>query len=140
MLFLGQSSNAEYWEKQYQYLLQNLNPNLLEEYGEEYVLETKELFQRYAQAANEDLSPVVKTIVEALLSPHPRPRYYAGPGVGLMYFVHSYFPTSLSDKFLQKLFLKKKLLPRALRKESDLSLISDNNNDISNNNHILKMN
>ncbi|XP_062845468.1 11-beta-hydroxysteroid dehydrogenase type 2 [Trichomycterus rosablanca] len=136
----GQSSNTEYWEKQYQHLLQNLNPNLLEEYGEEYVLETKELFQRYAQAANDDLSPVVNTIVEALLSPQPRPHYYAGPGVGLMYFIHSYFPTRISDKFLQKLFLKKKVLPRALRKQNNLSLINDNNNDSSNNNHIIKMN
>ncbi|MCI4393043.1 hypothetical protein PGIGA_G00152900 [Pangasianodon gigas] len=136
----GQSSNTEYWEKQYQHLLQNLSPSLLEEYGEDYVMETKDLFQNYAKSANEDLSPVVNTIVEALLSPQPQVRYYAGPGVGLMYFIHSYFPLSISDKFLQKLFLKKKVIPRALRKQNELNLIKDNNNDIiSNNNNITSM-
>nr|ADI60062.1 11 beta-hydroxysteroid dehydrogenase type 2 [Clarias gariepinus] len=133
----GQSSNTEYWEKQYQLFIQNLSPSLLEEYGEDYVMETKNLFQNHVKSANEDLSPVVHTIVEALLSPQPQVRYYAGPGVGLMYFIHSYLPMYLSDKFLQKLFLKKKLMPRALRKQDELSLYKDNNNDIiSNNNNI----
>ncbi|KAK3510128.1 hypothetical protein QTP70_026841 [Hemibagrus guttatus] len=136
----GQSSNTEYWEKQYQYLLQNLSPSLLEEYGEDYVMETKDLFQNFAKSASEDLSPVVNTIVEALLAPQPRVRYYAGPGVGLMYFIYSYFPLSVSDKFLQKIFLKKKVVPHALRKQNELNRVNDNNNDIiSNNNNISRM-
>lgn len=142
-MFLGQSSNIEYWEKQYQHLLQNLSPSLLEEYGEDYILETKDLFQNYAKSASEDLSPVINAIVEALLSPQPQVRYYAGPGIGLMYFIYSYFPVSISDKFLQKLFLKKVVIPRALRKQNELNHIKNNNNDISsssnNNNNITRM-
>uniref|UniRef100_A0A6Q2Y4V6 11-beta-hydroxysteroid dehydrogenase type 2 n=1 Tax=Esox lucius TaxID=8010 RepID=A0A6Q2Y4V6_ESOLU len=114
----GQSSNQEYWECQYKNMIHNLSPSLLEEYGEEYTKETQELFQRYAQTANEDLSPVINTISEALLSPHPLVRYYAGPGVGLMYFIYSYLPLSVSDKFLQRIFVQKKVIPRALRKEN----------------------
>ncbi|KAM4602886.1 11-beta-hydroxysteroid dehydrogenase type 2 isoform 2-T3 [Polymixia lowei] len=125
----GQSSNHAYWEHQYKHLFQNLSPGLLEEYGEDYMNETKELFQSHARTANEDLSPVINTIVQALLSPQPLVRYYAGPGVGLMYFIYSYFPYNLSDKFLQKLFVKKKLLPRALRKQSGLGLNLHNNNN-----------
>lgn len=128
----GQSSNAEYWEKQYKSLLQGLPPNLLEEYGEEYLLETKELFQNYAKTANEDLSPVIDTIVEALLSPQPQVRYYAGPGLILMYFICSYLPLSISDRFLQKLFVQKKVMPRALIKQQGLSP-NDNNNSIKEN-------
>ncbi|XP_058238099.1 11-beta-hydroxysteroid dehydrogenase type 2 isoform X2 [Hemibagrus wyckioides] len=136
----GQSSNTEYWEKQHQCLLQNLSPSLLEEYGEDYVTETKDLFQKFAKSASEDLSPVVNTIVESLLAPQPRVRYYAGPGVGLMYFIYSYFPLSISDKFLQKIFLKKKVVPRALGKQNELNRINDNNNDIiSNNNNISRI-
>lgn len=131
----GQSSNSEYWEKQYEHLLQNLSPSLLEEYGEEYLMETKELFQSHAKTACEDLSPVVNTIVEALLSTHPQARYYAGPGVGLMYFIHSFFPSSLSDSFLKKLFVKKTIIPRALRKQNGMTLLNHNNNDISSNNN-----
>ncbi|GAA6096584.1 11-beta-hydroxysteroid dehydrogenase type 2 [Tachysurus ichikawai] len=135
----GQSSNTEYWEKQYQHLLQNLSPSLLEEYGEDYVMETKELFENYAKLASEDLSPVVNTIVEALLSPQPRVRYYAGPGVGFMYFIYSYFPLSVSDRFLQKIFLKKKVVPHALRKQNELNRKDNNNDIISNNNNISRI-
>ncbi|XP_074513158.1 11-beta-hydroxysteroid dehydrogenase type 2 [Sebastes fasciatus] len=129
----GQSSNSVYWEQQHKQLLQSLSPALLEDYGEDYVTETKELFQSHASQANPDLSPVVDTIVQALLSPQPRARYFAGPGVGLMYFIHSYCPFSISNRFLQKLFVKKKLMPRALRKHSgfdlNLSLHNNNNNE-----------
>ncbi|KAM9366713.1 11-beta-hydroxysteroid dehydrogenase type 2 [Symphorus nematophorus] len=130
----GQSSNHAYWEQQHKQLLQNLSPALLEDYGEDYVTETKELFQSHARQANPDLSPVIDTIVQALLSPQPQARYFAGPGVGLMYFIHSYCPFSISNRFLQKLFVKKKLMPRGLRKQSggfnlNLSLHNNNNNN-----------
>ncbi|KAM6979406.1 11-beta-hydroxysteroid dehydrogenase type 2 [Aplochiton taeniatus] len=132
----GPSSNHEYWEGQYKHMLQNLSPNLLEEYGEEYMCETKDLFLNHAITANEDLSPVINTITEALLSPRPQVRYYAGPGVGLMYFIYTYFPLRISDKFLQKLFVKKKVLPRALCKENGLSVGLNHNN---NNNNVEKI-
>lgn len=129
----GQSSNHVYWEQQHKQLLQSLSPALLEEYGEDYVTETKELFQSHAKRANPDLSPVTDTIVQALLSPQPKVRYFAGPGVGLMYFIHSYCPFSISNRFLQRLFVKKKLMPHALRKQSgfdlNLSLHNNNNNE-----------
>ncbi|KAM7405575.1 hypothetical protein PAMP_000015 [Pampus punctatissimus] len=125
----GQACNHSYWEQQHKQLLQSLSPALLEEYGEDYVAETKELFQSYTCKANPDLSPVVNTIVQALLSPQPQVRYFAGPGVGLMYFIHTYCPFSISNRFLQKLFVKKKLMPRALRKQSDFELSLHNNNN-----------
>ncbi|KAK5873473.1 hypothetical protein PBY51_018510 [Eleginops maclovinus] len=125
----GQSSNSEYWEQQHQRLLQDLPPALLEDYGEDYVTETKDLFKSHAAQANPDLSPVTDTIVRALLAPQPRPRYFAGPGVGLMYFISSYLPASLSSRFLQKLFMKKTLVPLALRKASGIHLMISNNNN-----------
>lgn len=130
----GQSSNHVYWEQQHKQLLQSLSPALLQDYGEDYVTETKELFQSYARKANPDFSPVVDSIVQALLSPQPQARYFAGPGVGLMYFIHSYCPFSVSNRFLQKLFVKKKLMPLALRRQSgfDLNLSLHNNNNNNN--------
>ncbi|XP_034535408.1 corticosteroid 11-beta-dehydrogenase isozyme 2 [Notolabrus celidotus] len=129
----GQSSNHAYWEQQHKHLLQSLSPALLEDYGEDYVAETKDLFQSHASQASPDLSPVVDTIVRSLLSPQPQARYYAGAGVGLMYFIYSYCPFSISNRFLQNLFVKKKVMPRALRKQSgfnlNLSLHNNNNNE-----------
>ncbi|XP_033968787.1 corticosteroid 11-beta-dehydrogenase isozyme 2 [Trematomus bernacchii] len=125
----GQSSNSEYWEQQHQRLLQDLPPALLQDYGEDYVTETKDLFKSHASRADPDLRPVIETIVRALLAPRPRPRYFAGPGIGLMYFISSYLPDNLSSRFLQKVFVKKTLLPRALRKESGIHLRINNNNN-----------
>ncbi|KPP66068.1 11beta-hydroxysteroid dehydrogenase short form-like [Scleropages formosus] len=113
----AQTSNFAYWEEQYKKLLQEMSPGLLEEYGEEYLLETKELFQIHAKTASEDLSPVINAITDALTARQPKVRYYAGPGVALMYFIHTYFPTSFSDRFLQRLFVKKKVVPLALRRQ-----------------------
>ncbi|KAL2088409.1 hypothetical protein ACEWY4_015308 [Coilia grayii] len=139
----GLSSNTEYWEKQYKHLIQNISPSLLEEYGEDYIHETKELFQSHSKTALRDLSPVINTIEEALVSPQPQARYFVGPGIGLMYFIHSYLPSSLNDKFLQRLFIKKQILPRLLRKENNLSKIHNhnNNNNISsiNNNNLIAL-
>ncbi|XP_061613213.1 11-beta-hydroxysteroid dehydrogenase type 2 [Phyllopteryx taeniolatus] len=114
----GQCSNTAYWEAQHQELLGSLSPALLEDFGEDYVGETKELFQQFARHANPDLSPVVDAMERALREPRPRVRYFAGPGVGFMYLVASYFPTALSNRFLQSIFVKKRLAPRALRKEA----------------------
>ncbi|CAJ1049988.1 corticosteroid 11-beta-dehydrogenase isozyme 2 [Xyrichtys novacula] len=128
----GQSSNHAYWEQQHKQLLQSLSPALLEEYGEDYVAETKELFQSHARQSNPDLSPVVDTIVQSLLSPQPQAKYFVGPGVGLMYFIYRYCPPSISNRFLQSLFVKKTVMPRALRKQSGYNLnlsLHNNNND-----------
>ncbi|XP_054627432.1 11-beta-hydroxysteroid dehydrogenase type 2 [Dunckerocampus dactyliophorus] len=127
----GQCSNHAYWEDQHQQLLRSLPRALLEDYGEDYVSETKELFYSYARQANPDLSPVVDAIVQALLSPQPEARYLAGPGVGLMYFIHNYCPFSVRNRFLQSLFVKKKVTPQALRKHAAFDLVShdDNNNN-----------
>ncbi|XP_041844750.1 corticosteroid 11-beta-dehydrogenase isozyme 2 [Melanotaenia boesemani] len=136
----GRSINHAYWDQQHQQLLQSLSPALLEDYGEDYLTETKDLFQSFTSRADPDVGPVIDTIVQALLAPLPQAHYYAGPGVGLMYFIHSYCPVSISNRFLQKLFLKKRLLPRALREQSDLELnLSLHHNNNNNNEEKLKL-
>ncbi|KAM6943468.1 11-beta-hydroxysteroid dehydrogenase type 2 [Xenentodon cancila] len=130
----GRTCDHSYWEEQHKKLLQGMSPALLEEYGEDYVTETKDLFQSFAKHANPDVSPVTDAIIQALLAPQPQARYYAGPGVGLMYFIHTYCPFSVSNRFLQKLFVKKTLMPRALRKQSGLDLSLHHNNNNNNNN------
>ncbi|XP_034747827.1 corticosteroid 11-beta-dehydrogenase isozyme 2-like [Etheostoma cragini] len=129
----GQSGNRAYWETQHTQLLRSLSPALLDEYGEDYMTETKDLFQSHASHANPDLSPVVDAIATALLAPRPAPRYFAGPGVGLMYFVHSYCPRSVSGRFLQRLFVQKTLPPLALRTTEGHGLDIHNNNNNNNN-------
>ncbi|XP_057697515.1 11-beta-hydroxysteroid dehydrogenase type 2 isoform X2 [Corythoichthys intestinalis] len=114
----GRCSDAAYWEARHRELLASLPPELLDDFGIDYVGETKELFQCFARHANPDLSPVVDAMERALLEPRPQARYFAGPGVGLMYLVSAYFPAPLRNRFLESLFVKKRLAPRALREES----------------------
>ncbi|XP_077445015.1 11-beta-hydroxysteroid dehydrogenase type 2-like [Stigmatopora argus] len=123
----GRCSDAAYWEARHRDLLASLPPQLLDDFGADYVGETKELFQRFARCADPDLGPVVDAMERALLEPRPRARYFAGPGVALMYLVGAYFPAALRKRFLQSLFVKKKLAPRALR-EGGTARHDDNNN------------
>ncbi|KAI3377360.1 hypothetical protein L3Q82_008402 [Scortum barcoo] len=138
----GQSSNHTYWEQQHKHLLQSLPPALLEDYGEDYLTERPWSCSRATPARPTPTSAplslprrhrpgaAVATAAGAL-------RCQRGPGVGLMYFIHSYCPFSISNRFLQKLFVKKKLLPLALRRQSgfDLNLSLHNNNNNNNNNN-----
>ncbi|XP_069757553.1 11-beta-hydroxysteroid dehydrogenase type 2-like isoform X2 [Narcine bancroftii] len=110
------SYNAEYWENQVQSLIKSMSSELLQDYGEEYMLETKDLFLKYITTAKEDLSPVIESITDAILSSNPKPRYYAGKEIIIMYIFLCILPTSLSDLIFNRCFLFKKVLPKALQK------------------------
>ncbi|XP_047218247.1 11-beta-hydroxysteroid dehydrogenase type 2 [Girardinichthys multiradiatus] len=129
------SSNNNYWEQKHKQLLESMSPALVEEYGEDYMNETINLFRSFGKNANPDFSPVLDAIVQALFSPEPQARYYAGPGLFLMYFVNNYCPLSIRNRFLQKIFLKKTLMPRALREQSGQEV----NRDLHNNNNEEKL-
>ncbi|XP_059848714.1 11-beta-hydroxysteroid dehydrogenase type 2 [Hypanus sabinus] len=110
------SCNPEYWENQVQHLIKDISTELLQDYGEDYMLETKDLFLKYITTAKEDLSPVVESITDAILSSNPKPRYYAGKEMIIMYILLYVLPTSLSDLIFSRSFLLKKVLPKALQK------------------------
>ncbi|XP_020370421.1 11-beta-hydroxysteroid dehydrogenase type 2-like isoform X1 [Rhincodon typus] len=110
------SCNFEYWEQQVHHLIKSISSELLQDYGEEYMLETKDLFLKYIATAREDFSPVIESITDAILSRNPKPRYYAGKAVIVLYIFLCILPTSLSDLIFNRFFLIKKVLPKALKK------------------------
>ncbi|XP_072374469.1 11-beta-hydroxysteroid dehydrogenase type 2-like [Scyliorhinus torazame] len=110
------SRNFEYWEQQVHHLIKSISSELLQDYGEEYMLETKDLFLKYMTTAAEDFSPVIESITDAILSTNPKPRYYAGKAIIVMYIFLCILPTSLSDFIFSRSFLLKKVLPKALQK------------------------
>lgn len=59
--------------------------------------------------AVEDLSCVVDSITDGLLSTKPRLKYYPGRGLWLMYFIHHYLPHTVRDLFLKAFFINPKL-------------------------------
>uniref|UniRef100_UPI00398F122C 11-beta-hydroxysteroid dehydrogenase type 2 n=1 Tax=Pristiophorus japonicus TaxID=55135 RepID=UPI00398F122C len=108
--------NTEYWEQQAHHLLKSVSSELLQDYGEEYMLETKDLFLKQVTTAKEDISPVIESITDAILSTNPKPRYYTGRRTMVMYILFYTLPTSLSDLIFYRMFLFKKVLPKALQK------------------------
>ncbi|KAH0619401.1 hypothetical protein JD844_000013 [Phrynosoma platyrhinos] len=110
----GSSCNPEYWKKRKHQLVASLPPELLEAYGEEYIEEINKQFLDFMKLAVEDLSAVVESITDGLLSPRPLVKYYPGRGLGLMYFIHHYLPHGARDLFLKAFFINPKL-PRGLQ-------------------------
>uniref|UniRef100_A0A8C0GAC7 11-beta-hydroxysteroid dehydrogenase type 2 n=1 Tax=Chelonoidis abingdonii TaxID=106734 RepID=A0A8C0GAC7_CHEAB len=98
-------------------LLASLPADLLQAYGEDYIHEINKQFVKFMKTANEDLSSVVNSITDALISASPAARYYPGAGMWLIYFIHHYLPSVIRDLFLKTFFINQKL-PRALQPKS----------------------
>uniref|UniRef100_A0A674IBP6 11-beta-hydroxysteroid dehydrogenase type 2 n=1 Tax=Terrapene triunguis TaxID=2587831 RepID=A0A674IBP6_9SAUR len=108
----GTSCNPAYWHEKKEQLLASLPADLLQAYGEEYIHEINKQFVKFMKTANEDLSLVVNSITDALISASPAARYYPGAGMWLIYFIHHYLPSIIRDLFLKAFFINQKL-PRA---------------------------
>lgn len=113
----GAHDDKSHWDNQHKKLLSGLPSELLQEYGEEYIGETQNLFLEYGKTACTDFSPVIDSITDAILSENPKVKYYAGKQLWLLYFIGIYLPHCMSDNFFKSLFLKGKIMPRALRKQ-----------------------
>ncbi|XP_060537505.1 FH1/FH2 domain-containing protein 1 isoform X4 [Pantherophis guttatus] len=105
----GGSCNPEYWKERKDQLLAALPDDLLEAYGEDYLEEINRQFVDFMKMAVEDLSSVVDSITDGLLSPKPLLKYYPGRGLWLMYFIHHYLPHTVRDLFLKTFFINPKL-------------------------------
>ncbi|XP_053305763.1 11-beta-hydroxysteroid dehydrogenase type 2 [Spea bombifrons] len=113
----GAHYNRSYWEHQHQHLLASLPTELLQEYGEEYITETQNLFLDYGKTACSDFRPVTDSITDAVLSENPKVKYYAGKQTWLLYLICVYLPDCINNQFVKSLFLKNRCIPRALRKQ-----------------------
>uniref|UniRef100_A0A8C0IM66 11-beta-hydroxysteroid dehydrogenase type 2 n=1 Tax=Chelonoidis abingdonii TaxID=106734 RepID=A0A8C0IM66_CHEAB len=113
----GTSCYPAYWHEKKEQLLASLPADLLQAYGEDYIHEINKQFVKFMKTANEDLSSVVNSITDALISASPAARYYPGAGMWLIYFIHHYLPSVIRDLFLKTFFINQKL-PRALQPKS----------------------
>ncbi|XP_061450007.1 11-beta-hydroxysteroid dehydrogenase type 2 isoform X2 [Rhineura floridana] len=110
----GSTCNPDYWKERKDQLLVALPPDLLEAYGEGYLEDINKQFVASMKRAVEDLSPVVESITDGLLSTRPLVKYYPGRGLGLMYFIHHYLPHTVRNLFLKAFFISPEL-PRGLQ-------------------------
>ncbi|NXY91947.1 RDH2 dehydrogenase, partial [Alcedo cyanopectus] len=68
-----------------------------EVYGDNYVKDFSEVFQRLQKVCNPNLRLVTDCMEHALTSCHPRKRYSVGWDAKLLYIPLSYLPSALAD-------------------------------------------
>ncbi|XP_002741661.3 11-beta-hydroxysteroid dehydrogenase type 2-like [Saccoglossus kowalevskii] len=104
-------------ESMYKSVKENMTPTVKKDYGEAYMKSFQDSLMSLSKMPKkylpEDISPVIDSIYDALLSTQPKPRYTIGTGKWFMLFIGNCLPTKIGDRFLLKL-APKTLLPAAL--------------------------
>ncbi|KAG8506251.1 Estradiol 17-beta-dehydrogenase 2, partial [Galemys pyrenaicus] len=96
-------------------ILDNLSPDVQEDYGQDYILELRNYLKVMDQKTNSDLSPVLLDIQHAISSKSPHAFYSTGMFSFVWLHLVNFIPTGIYDHLSQKLFVFIKIIPRALR-------------------------
>ncbi|XP_004690215.1 PREDICTED: estradiol 17-beta-dehydrogenase 2 [Condylura cristata] len=110
------SGTSETWDKMEKNILDNLSPDVQEDYGQDYILQLRSYLKFVDQQTNSDLSPVLLDIQHAISSKSPCAFYSSGIFSYMWLCFVSFTPTGIFDHFTQKLFDFTKFMPKALRK------------------------
>lgn len=109
---LGTSEMRDKLEKD---LLDHLTPDVLEDYGQDYILKQRNYFSSVNEYGHTDLTPVLLNIQHAISAKRPFTFYSPGSGAfPWLYFV-SFGPTIIFDYFNKKFNFSVSGMPRALR-------------------------
>nr|XP_034975246.1 estradiol 17-beta-dehydrogenase 2 isoform X2 [Zootoca vivipara] len=104
----------EVWNKEERTLLENLMPDVKQDYGEEYILKLKMALNAMPLACGSDLSPVLCDVLHALLAEHPCGLYTPGKSAYIFLLIFCYSPLWFYDFFMRKIFSTSDM-PSALR-------------------------
>eukprot|EP00079_Xenopus_tropicalis_P010281 XP_002934996.1 PREDICTED: estradiol 17-beta-dehydrogenase 2 [Xenopus tropicalis] len=101
---------------QNQVILDNVMPDVKEDYGEDYIENLKGLYHTLHKFGSSDLSPVMEDACHALLAQTPNFLYTPGRLAYLIPCLYYYFPQWISDWMgMQAFQISRNMLPRALR-------------------------
>ncbi|XP_040427334.1 17-beta-hydroxysteroid dehydrogenase type 2 isoform X1 [Cygnus olor] len=110
----GIQGTSELWVKQEKELVEHLPADVRQDYGEDYLLGLKSYLPQIPAYCDADLSPVLSSILHALLARRPHSLYTPGRGAYVLLCIFCYFPLWLYDFFISKL-MSIESVPRALR-------------------------
>ncbi|XP_006888944.1 PREDICTED: estradiol 17-beta-dehydrogenase 2-like [Elephantulus edwardii] len=96
------AGTEELWDKMEKNLLDNLAPDVLEDYGQDFILAQREFLCTLDSFASADYTPFLVDIRHAILSKNPLHVYMPGYGSFLWYLVVSLFPTGVFDHLMRK--------------------------------------
>ncbi|XP_040264896.1 17-beta-hydroxysteroid dehydrogenase type 2 [Bufo bufo] len=108
--------SREHWSSLDQNILDNIMPDVKEDYGEEYLASLKDLHHTMSTVTSSDLSPVLEDVCHALLAREPYFSYTPGRGAYLIPCLFRYFPLWVYDNFAKQTFqIHRNILPRSLQ-------------------------
>lgn len=104
----------EQWNKLEQKLLENLTPDVKEDYGEDYLLALKSFLSHIPNVSKPDLSPVLWDVLHALLAKSPHGFYAPGRNAYINLVIFHYFPLWFYDRCMSGLAMIP-VAPKALK-------------------------
>ncbi|XP_024901144.1 estradiol 17-beta-dehydrogenase 2 isoform X2 [Pteropus alecto] len=105
----------EMWDKLEKDILDHLTPDVLEDYGQDYILMQRNFFSLVNKYGHTDLTPVLLNIQHAISAKRPFTFYTPGSGACLLIYFVSFSPTIIFDYFSKKFNFFVTSMPRALR-------------------------
>ncbi|XP_038662755.1 17-beta-hydroxysteroid dehydrogenase type 2-like isoform X1 [Scyliorhinus canicula] len=114
----AQVGNVNFWEQQHKKLMDGLSPELLHDYGEEYIAEIQQRIVAIGHTFRQDVGPVINTIVTALLAQNPKPRYTTEFVIDVLKILYYYLPSLVTDSVLNQIFIVHKLLPNGVKRSN----------------------
>ncbi|XP_030811935.1 estradiol 17-beta-dehydrogenase 2 isoform X1 [Camarhynchus parvulus] len=110
----GIEGTAEQWDRQEKELMENLPADTRQAYGEEYLLGLRNYLLHLPSHCAPDLSPVLGSVLHALLARRPQGLYTPGKGAYVPLCIFCCFPLWFYDFFISKV-LSAGSVPRQLR-------------------------
>ncbi|MEE6499933.1 hypothetical protein FKM82_003643 [Ascaphus truei] len=108
--------SQEHWSSQDRKILDNVMPDVKEDYGEDYIATLKDLYPQMFISSSADLTPFLEDVCHALLARNPNYSYTPGSSAYFIPCLFRYFPIWVYDRFAIKAFQSNKnLLPKSLR-------------------------
>ncbi|XP_072374472.1 11-beta-hydroxysteroid dehydrogenase type 2-like isoform X3 [Scyliorhinus torazame] len=114
----AQVGNVNFWEQQHKKLMDGLSPELLHDYGEEYIAEIQQRIMTIGHSFRQHVDPVINTIVTALLAQNPKTRYTTEFVIDVLKALYYYLPSLVTDSVLNQIFIAHKLLPKGAKKSN----------------------
>ncbi|XP_041256842.1 17-beta-hydroxysteroid dehydrogenase type 2 [Onychostruthus taczanowskii] len=114
----GIEGTAEQWDRQEKELMENLPADTRQAYGEEYLLGLRNYLLHLPSHCAPDLSPVLGSVLHALLARRPQGLYTPGKGAYIPLCIFCCFPLWFYDFFISKV-LRAGSVPRQLRTPGD---------------------
>uniref|UniRef100_A0A8C8VFA9 Hydroxysteroid 17-beta dehydrogenase 2 n=1 Tax=Pelusios castaneus TaxID=367368 RepID=A0A8C8VFA9_9SAUR len=93
---------SELWNTQEKHLLENLTPDVKEDYGDDYIVALKNYLLHMPSHCDSDLSLVLDDVLHALLAKSPHGLYAPGKNAYRNLCIFCYFPLWFYDSFFGK--------------------------------------